>query len=323
MAANEEKSPRADNDGGWKHILSAHLKDFVEFFWSEAYQAIDWTRPYELLEQELIAIGVKEEIGKRCVDKLFKVFLLNGDEQWLLLHIEIQNTKDDAFSERMFTYFYRIFDRYNKDIASMAILADLNQEWRPNEYRKKIWGSEIIRKYEVVKLTDYRTKTEELKNHPNPFGMVVLVQLAAMESRPDDKQRLLTKLEFFRALHIRGWPLGKSMNMYKYLDTMLGLNPKYQVQYITEAKAIDEEFSMNMNFTTIAERHGFEEGMQQGMQQGVQHGEAHLLTSILKVKFKELPDAYVKKISTADADTLNQWAINFINAQSLDEVFKQ
>lgn len=76
MAANEEKSPRADNDGGWKHILSAHLKDFVEFFWSEAYQAIDWTRPYELLEQELMAIGVNEEIGKRYVDKLFKVHLL-------------------------------------------------------------------------------------------------------------------------------------------------------------------------------------------------------------------------------------------------------
>jgi len=313
MAANEEKSPRADNDGGWKHILSAHLKDFVEFFWSEAYQAIDWTRPYELLEQELMAIGVNEEIGKRCVDKLFKVHLLNGQEQWLLLHIEVQNTKDEAFPERMFTYFYRIFDRYNKDIASMAVFADLNQDWRPNEYRRKIWGSEIIRKYEVVKLIDYQPQIEELKSHRNPFAMVVLVQLAAMESRPDDKQRLLTKLEFFRALHMHGWPFEKSMNMYKYLDTMLGLSPKYQVQYITEAKAIDQEFAMN--FTTIAERHGFEEGMQQG--------EAHLLTSILKAKFKELPDTYIKKIDTADAETLNQWAINFITAQSLDEIFKQ
>jgi hypothetical protein len=105
MTENEEKSARADNDGAWKHILSAHLKDFVEFFWPEAYQAIDWTRPYELLEQELMAIGVNEEIGKRYIDKLFKVHLLNGQEQWLLLHIEIQNTKDETFPERMFTIF--------------------------------------------------------------------------------------------------------------------------------------------------------------------------------------------------------------------------
>ncbi len=316
MTENEEKSARANNDSAWKAILNAHLKDFVEFFWPEAYQAIDWTRPYELLEQELMAIGVNEEIGKRYIDKLFKVFLLNGQEQWLLLHLEIQNTKDETFPERMFIYFYRIFDRYNKDVASMAVLADPNQEWRPNEYRKKIWGSEIIRKYEVVKLTDYRDRIEELKTHPNPFSMVVLVQLAAMESRPDEEQRLLTKLEFFRALHMHGWPLEKSMNMYKYLDTMLGLSPKYQIQYITEAKKIDEEFaSMNMNFTTIAERHGFEHG--------IQYGEADLLMSILKAKFKELPDAYVKKIDTADASTLKQWAINFINAQSLEEIFKQ
>ncbi len=320
MAENEEKSPRADNDGGWKHILSAHLKDFVEFFWTEAYQAIDWTRPYELLEQELMAIGVHEEIGKRCVDKLFKVHLLNGREQWLLLHIEIQNTKEDAFPERMFTYFYRIFDRYNKDIASMAVLADLNPEWRPNEYRKKIWGSEIIRRYEVVKLTDYKSRIEKLKNHPNAFAMVILVQLAAMESRPDDEQRLLTKLEFFRALHMHGWPLEKSMNMYKYLDTMLGLNPKYQIQYIAEAKAIDQEFSsMNMNFTTIAERHGFEEGVQEG----VQRGEAQLLLAQLEAKFKVLPENYIEKIKGASTKILNQWGINLVNAQSLDDIFKQ
>lgn len=238
---------------------------------------------------------------------------MNGQEQWLLLHIEVQNTKDEGFPERMFTYFYRIFDRYNKDIASMAVLADLNQDWRPNEYRRKIWGSEIIRKYEVIKLTDYQSQIEKLKNHPNPFAMVVLVQLAAMESRPDDKQRLLTKLEFFRALHMHGWPFEKSMNMYKYLDTMLGLSPKYQVQYIIEAKAIDQEFAMN--FTTIAEQHGFEEGMQQG--------EAHLLLAQLQAKFKTLPESYIEKIRSANANILSQWGVNLVNAQSLDDIFKQ
>ncbi len=65
-----------------------------------------------------------------------------------------------------------------------------------------------------------------------------------------------------------------------------------------------------MNFMLTAERLGFEKG------------EANLLTSILKAKFKDLPEAYLKKIDKADADTLNQWAINFVNAQSLDEVFK-
>jgi hypothetical protein len=55
---------------------------------------------------------------------------------------------------------------------------------------------------------------------------------------------------------------------------------------------------------------------------GVQYGEADLLTSILIAKFKELPNAYLKKIGTADADILKQWAVNVISAESLDEVFK-
>lgn len=61
---------------------------------------------------------------------------------------------------------------------------------------------------------------------------------------------------------------------------------------------------------------------EQLIRQGVQQGEAHLLTSQLKAKFKELPETYIKKINRADPATLNQWAINFINAQSLEDIFK-
>lgn len=66
----------------------------------------------------------------------------------------------------------------------------------------------------------------------------------------------------------------------------------------------------------------FKTGKEEGIQQGMQHGEAHLLISMLKAKFKELPESYLKKIEGTDVETLNQWAINFVNARSLDEVFK-
>jgi hypothetical protein len=39
--------------------------------------------------------------------------------------------------------------------------------------------------------------------------MVVLLQLAALETKPDDKQRLMTKLEFFRNLNKHGWDIEK------------------------------------------------------------------------------------------------------------------
>lgn len=90
MNEQQEKNPQTDNDGGWKQIINTHLKDFVEFFWLEAYENIDWQKPYEFLEQELLSIGIPEAVGKHYVDKLFKVYLKkSGEEQWILLHIEI------------------------------------------------------------------------------------------------------------------------------------------------------------------------------------------------------------------------------------------
>ena len=76
-----------------------------------------------------------------------------------------------------------------------------------------------------------------------------------------------------------------------------------------------------MNFTTDINRDELEEEIQKGIHEGVQYGEASLLIALLKAKFKELPDEYIKKIDAADVDTIHRWAINFIEAQSLEKVF--
>jgi len=39
--------------------------------------------------------------------------------------IEVQGRRDSDFAKRMFTYNYRLFDRYARPIASLAVLADV------------------------------------------------------------------------------------------------------------------------------------------------------------------------------------------------------
>jgi hypothetical protein len=162
---------------------------------------------------------------------------------------------------------------------------------------------------EVVKLTDYKSREAELRDSDNPFAMVVLLQLAALETRPDDQQRLMTKLEFFRDLLTHGSDMEKIFSVYRFLDIILTLNPKFELEYVRRAKEIDREF--NMNLTLTAERHGY------------QQGEAHILVNQLKVKFAEVPEDYVKKINSADTSTLERWSTNFVFANSIDEVFKK
>jgi len=55
-----------------------------------------------------------------------------------LVHIEVQGYPDEEFSERMFRYFYKIFDRHGKRVVSMAILT--GTEGTPQEGRFELNG---------------------------------------------------------------------------------------------------------------------------------------------------------------------------------------
>jgi hypothetical protein len=65
------------------------------------------------------------------VDKLVKVYLKDGQEKWILVNIEVQGYRDPHFEERMFTYYYRIKDRYQHNITAWAIFTDNNVRYHP------------------------------------------------------------------------------------------------------------------------------------------------------------------------------------------------
>lgn len=87
-------------DSPWKEILGAYLPEFLVFFFPAAYREIDWARGYESLDKELEQIARDAALGKRLADKLFKVWLRNGQARILLIHVEIQGERDTRFSER-------------------------------------------------------------------------------------------------------------------------------------------------------------------------------------------------------------------------------
>src|SRR5260370_42362550 len=105
-------------DSPWKEVLQHFFPAFMQFFFSDAHRAIDWGRGYESLDKELQQIVHEAELGVRLADKLFKVWLQDGQETWVLIHVELQNQRDGAFAERMYIYNYRIYDRHRRRVAS-------------------------------------------------------------------------------------------------------------------------------------------------------------------------------------------------------------
>jgi hypothetical protein len=121
-------------DALWKAIVTEMLPDFIGFFISELYEVIDFNKGFEFLEQELEKIIKKSKKHRKYTDKLVKVYLKDGKEQWILIHIELQGYHDEYFGERMFTMFYRIYDKFQRKIVALAIFTDGEEGYMPDRY---------------------------------------------------------------------------------------------------------------------------------------------------------------------------------------------
>lgn len=100
------------------------------------------------------------------MDKLAKVFLKNGQEQWILIHAEVQGYYDKAFTERMWSYFYRIYDKYKQKIAAIAVFAEDKPNWMPNEYQYQFFQTKLSYSYPVYKILEQ--DEIELQQSDNP-----------------------------------------------------------------------------------------------------------------------------------------------------------
>ncbi|WP_227498549.1 hypothetical protein [Synechococcus sp. PCC 7336] len=90
-------STRQDFDNPWKDIIESHFAEFLAFFFPEIYAEIDWSRGYEFLNTELQQIVRDAEVGKRWTDKLVKVWRKDGNEAWVIIHVEVQGQPETVF----------------------------------------------------------------------------------------------------------------------------------------------------------------------------------------------------------------------------------
>ncbi len=258
-------------DSPWKDALETYFEDFIAFFLPQAHQEIDWRRGYEFLDKELTQVVRDAELGRRLVDKLAKVYLLTtGEEAWVLIHIEVQSQEETNFAERMFVYHYRIFDRYRRKVASLAVLGDERSTWRPNEYGYQLWASQIQFNFPVVKLLDYSQRWSTLEASRNPFATVVMAHLQAQETRDNRVRRKELKLALIRRLYEQGYEREDIVNLFHFIDWVMSLPQELEDEFWLEVVQYEEE--TRMPYITSVERRGIQKGRQQGHQEGIREG---------------------------------------------------
>lgn len=172
------------DDPMWKAVLEDLFVHFLSFYFPDALHLFDLKKGFVYMDKEFDKLFPPETSrkGVRYVDKLVKVFLKNGGERHILIHIEVQSHKGKGdLAERMYTYFYLIKDKYNVPVTAIAILSDGNRSYRPNTYKQECLGTSLTYKFNIYKIIDQDETS--LRTNPNPFAIVVLTTLLAIRHR--------------------------------------------------------------------------------------------------------------------------------------------
>jgi Putative transposase, YhgA-like len=258
-------NPQTEFDTPWKEAIERYFQEFIAFFFPQAYQEIDWTKNFEFLDKELQQVVRDAELGRRLVDKLVKIYRQNGEETWVLVHIEVQSQEEPDFAQRMFVYNYRIYDRYKRTVASLAVLGDEQASWRPNHFNYQLFGCELKFSFPIIKLLDYQKQWQDLELSLNPFATVVMAHLKAQETRSDRNQRKEWKLSLTRRLYQKGYARKDVINLFRFIDWVMSLPEALEQEFWQELCNFQEE--QRMPYITSVERIGFQRGLEQSKQQ--------------------------------------------------------
>ena len=226
-------------DSLWKSLIEDLFPEFLRFFYRDADKIFDLRAKFEFLDKELEKLYPDQEKspGLRFVDKLVKVKLKSGGEQWILVHIEVQGYADKHFPQRMFTYFYRILDRYRHPVTAVAIFTGINGK-TPNCYKLDIAGTKLEYRYNTYRVIDQ--PEEALKASHNPFALIVLAAKTALLSGNMTDEALISQHErIFKALQAKKLSQRKVIAVYAFLrDCIHFVDPKTYIIFDKKLEVI-------------------------------------------------------------------------------------
>lgn len=233
----KQNKHQTDFDTYWKKIITDLFDDFVAFFYPKLYSEIDWSRPYEFLEQELHNIISEKYKDTKSTDKLVKVYLKDGTETWILIHIEVQSFFEKDFAKRMLDYWVLLYTRY--EVEAITALAIFTGKKIPKVYQKfetRCFGTQLAYQYNTYKVRDQ--KEALLVENDNPFALAVLACLYILKSGKDASVKLQFKNKLVRLALKKGWNKEKIAQLLIFIKGIVKLPRKLEAEFESKTKKL-------------------------------------------------------------------------------------
>jgi predicted transposase/invertase (TIGR01784 family) len=242
----ETKKERVDSDQLTKRLVELFFKDFLDFFCPDLAKIIDFNS-IDFPNKELYSGIIEGE--KTISDVLAKVNLLDGREQYILIHIEIQSSRDVDIPRRMFRYFCNIWMKHEKSVYAFALFID-ESRWREpisNIFTREFMGTKLTYEFQLQKTKNYNY--EEYLDYPNPIVTAFLIRM-----NYGKKSRALVKAESMKRIE-KYYNLTETQTetLLHFIDRLLFLDEEETKEFKTIIKQEEYEEVNKMMLTTLQE----------------------------------------------------------------------
>lgn len=301
---------RRKDDILWKVVMEEVFDDLLRFVHVDADQVYDLDRGFEFLEKELAEIDPEpaEASDTRFADKLVKVYHRDGEEEWVLMHVEIQgDTADRAtFAGRMFRYFYRILDRFNRPVSALAVFTGRDGRRMPGVYKYRYRRTRVLYEYQAISILDYPDR--ELEKSGNPFALVVLAaKTALLAGRVPETELLERKVAIGVGLMRKGFSVRKVRAIFRFLEnTVLFENRELNRNFRERIQLCDK--SNVMGIDEYVRQEGIEIGLEEGIEKGIVKGwqEAQRVIVANLLAGTEFSDDKIASLANVSVDFVEQ-----------------
>ncbi len=302
---------RQKDDYLWKGVLEDVLDDFLRFIHPNADQVFDFGKGFRFLDKELEQLFPPQGdvYSPKVVDKLAQVHIREGKEEWVLLHLEVQNAYQQDFPQRMFTYYYRIFDKYHKRISAYAIFTGARPKDSVDTYEEAFMGTSIRYRFNTFKIMDQGEN--DLLRSNNPFALVALITKAAFNGKrikdveARDRTLLEIKLNLLREMLSREIPKNKIRGLMNFLTYYIRFEKQETNRIFEQEKQKLTGGSNTMGIEELLLDRAKKQGLTQGLKREKQRRDREIVLNLLNhtdfsdeqiAKLAEVSKEYVVKL---------------------------
>lgn len=207
--------------------------------------------------------------GDRYEAELVVEVRFRNQDSFFLIHIEHQARTEANFSQRMFRYFARLYEKFALPVYPVVIFSykvPLRPE--PTSHRVEFPDKVVLEfNYSVIQLN--RLNWRDFLRQQNPVASALM---AKMNIAPEDRPRV--KFECLRLLATLRLDPARTQLISGFIDTYLRLNAEEEERFRAEIDRISPvEQEVFMQIVTS--------WMQQGLQQGKQEEAIALIMRLL------------------------------------------